>query len=287
MIVFLYQHVKEDTRFMNDQSSALDLAFTKEENDMKNLKTEPPLGSSDHAIVTGDFITEWKSRVAHKPRRMYQKGNYTKISEGLDLINWDLAFEDKTVQECWDIFKAELATLVNNHILMSTPKDYNEPWMNKSLMKSWKKKYHSWKRYTESKSYQRHQKYKRKADLFKKKARQAKRIYEKRLAKGVRHNKKAFFRYVNSKLTVRPEITELINENGILVDNEKEITNIMGKYFNSVHTPVSSEAMPNMEEMYEREINNIIILRKDVQIRLEKLNVNKSSGPDDIHPYVL
>ena len=124
MIVFLYQHVKEDTRFMNDQSSALDLAFTKEEN-------EPPLGSSDHAIVTGDFITEWKSRVAHKPRRMYQKGNYTKISEGLDLINWDLVFEDKTVQECWDIFKAELATLVNNHILMSTPKDYNEPWMNK------------------------------------------------------------------------------------------------------------------------------------------------------------
>ena len=218
---------------------------------------------------------------------MYQKGNFNKISEGLDLINWDLVFEDKTVQECWDIFKAELATLVNNHILMSTPKDYNEPWMNKSLMKSWKKKYHSWKRYTESKSYQRHQKYKRKADLFKKKARQAKRIYEKLLAKGVRHNKKAFFRYVNSKLTVRPEITELINENGILVDNEKEITNIMGKYFNSVHTPVSSEAMPNMEEMYEREINNIIILKQDVQIRLEKLKVNKSSGPDDIHPYVL
>ena len=92
----------------------------------------------------------------------------------------------------------------------------------------------------------RHQKYKRKADLFKKKARQAKRLYEKRLAKGVRQNKKAFFRYVNSKLTVRPEITEIQNENGTLIDNEKEITNILGKYFNSVHTPVSGDAMPNM-----------------------------------------
>ena len=35
---FLYQHVKEDTRYRNEQSSLLDLAFTKEENDIKNLK---------------------------------------------------------------------------------------------------------------------------------------------------------------------------------------------------------------------------------------------------------
>ena len=72
---FLYQHVKEDTRFMNAQSSSLDLAFTKEENDVKNVKTEDPLASTcDHAIVTGDFITEWKSKAAQKPRKMYHKG---------------------------------------------------------------------------------------------------------------------------------------------------------------------------------------------------------------------
>merc|ERR1712055_60947 len=108
----------------------------------------------------------------------------------------------------------------------------------------------AWKRYTETKSYQRHQEYKKRADHFKKKARQAKRLYEKRLAKGVRQNKKAFFRYVNSKLTVRPEITEIQNENGTLVDNVEEITNIMGKYINSVHTPISSDTLPNMDEAY-------------------------------------
>ena len=32
---FLYQHVREDTRFMNVQSSLLDLIFTKEEGDIK------------------------------------------------------------------------------------------------------------------------------------------------------------------------------------------------------------------------------------------------------------
>mgnify|MGYP006124743153 CR=1 FL=1 len=64
-------------------------------------------------------------------------------------------------------------------------------------------------------------------------------MYEKRLAKGVRNNKRAFFRYVNSKLTVRPEITELQNENGELIDTDEGITNIMVKYFSSVHTAVS------------------------------------------------
>ena len=77
----------EDTRFRNDQSSQLDLAFTKEENDIKNLKIEATLGSSDHAIVTGDFVTEWKSGVVQKPRRMYHKGNFNMIIQELDLVN--------------------------------------------------------------------------------------------------------------------------------------------------------------------------------------------------------
>ena len=170
---------------------------------------------------------------------------------------------------------------------MSTPKDYNDPWMNPSLMRYWKNKYHAWKRYSETKSYHRNQVYKRKADLFKKKARQAKRLYEKRLAKGVRHNRRAFFRYVNSKLTVRPEITEMKNEDGRLIDNDEGITSIMVKYFSSVHTAPSNDEMPEMSPMYEREIRNMEIKKEDIQSRLEKLKVNKSCGPDNINPFVL
>ena len=41
---FLYQHVKEDTRFRNMQASSLDLIFTKEEGDVKNVEVLVPLG---------------------------------------------------------------------------------------------------------------------------------------------------------------------------------------------------------------------------------------------------
>ena len=76
---FLYQHVKEDTRFMNEQSSSLDLIFTKEEGDVMNVVVEEPLNGSDHGIVVADFVSEWQSRVVHRPRRLYQRENMIKI----------------------------------------------------------------------------------------------------------------------------------------------------------------------------------------------------------------
>ena len=284
---FLHQHVKEPTRFKNNESSTLDLIFTKEEEDVRNIQVLQPLGQSDHGIVTAEFICEWRHRVVKRPRRIYHKGNYGVIIQGLEQINWEREFENKSVQECWDIFKTKLEALLVENIPMSNPKDYNEPWMNRTLMKKWKKKYFAWKRYTESKSFQRYREYKKEANSLKKDTRQAKRLYEKKIAKEASGNKRQFFRYVNSKLTVRPEITSMQNENGELIDNDKEICNILAKYFNSVYTPVSNDAMPTMNNMYESEIQNIEISREDIKSRLEKMNVTKSCGPDNLHPFVL
>ena len=91
-----------------------------------------------------------------------------------------------------------------------------------------------------------------------------KRMYEKKIAREASGNKRQFFKYVNSKLTVRPEITSMQNENGDLVDNDKEICNILAKYFNSVYTPANSDEMPEMINMYEREISDVIISRNDI-----------------------
>ena len=54
-----------------------------------------------------------------------------------------------------------------------------------------------------------------------------------------------------------------------------------------MYTPVSEDEMPEMNDMYEREINDIEITREDIRSRLERLNVTKSCGPDNLHPFVL
>ena len=41
------------------------------------------------------------------------------------------------------IFKAKIKELVEKYIPMGTPRDHNEPWMNNSLLRQWKKKYHA------------------------------------------------------------------------------------------------------------------------------------------------
>ena len=159
--------------------------------------------------------------------------------------------------------------------------------MNRALLKRWKKKHSAWKRFTERGSYKRYEEYKKEANLMKKHARKAKRAFEKKIAKEARHNKRRFFRYVNSKLTVRPEISEMQNELGELVDNDKDIADILAKYFNSVYTPESEEEMPELDDMYRTEIQGIEVTQQRVKAKLENLNVSKSCGSDDIHPYVL
>ena len=53
---FWYQHVHKPTRFRNDQASTLDLIFTKEEDDVKDIEVLLGLGSRDHRIIAGNFV---------------------------------------------------------------------------------------------------------------------------------------------------------------------------------------------------------------------------------------
>ena len=70
---FLYQHVTKPTRFRGNSSSTLDLIFTKEEEDVKNIQVLQPLGKSDHGIVVGDFVCEWKNKIKPRKNRMYYR----------------------------------------------------------------------------------------------------------------------------------------------------------------------------------------------------------------------
>ena len=69
-----------------------------------------------------------------------------------------------------------------------------------------------------------------------------------------------------------------------LLGNDKDICDILEKHFNSVYIPQSNKAM---EILCEQESQDIEITREAVQKKLERLNVTKSCGPDNMHPSVL
>ena len=285
---FLYQHVYAPTRFRNDQESTLDLIFTKEEEDVKNIEVLQPLGKSDHGIVVCDLVCEWRAKKEFRPRRLYHKGNYVEINRLLNDIDWQREFDGKNVHQRWEIFKNKLEEIIDKYVPMSEPRTHNAPWMNRKVMVMYKNKYHAWKRYMESKTSSKWRDYVKERNKTCKIERDEKRAYEKRLAKEVGLNRRGFFKYVNSRLTVRPEISTLIDENGDIKHEERELANICNKYFHSAfNRPVIGEEMPYMEEVCQEKIENFEITPQQVAKKLEKLNKFKSSGPDNIHPHLL
>ena len=132
---FLHQHVTVHTRFRGTERSTLDLIFTKEENDVKNIKVLPPIGGSDHGVVMGDFICEWKSRTEMKKRKVYFRGKYDVYETKLNQSNWSNTFAENNLNENWNIYRKIEKKLSDENIPLVCPRDYNKPWMNNNVMK--------------------------------------------------------------------------------------------------------------------------------------------------------
>ena len=109
----------------------------------------------------------------------------------------------------------------------------------------------------------------------------------KNIAENARQNKRAFFKYVNLRLTVRPEITAMKTVNGEIAEEDIDIVETMVSYFSTVHTNYRGEVMPDMPDMTDKRIQDIVVTPEMVAKKLEELQRYKSCGSDDIHSYVL
>ncbi|CAL4211378.1 unnamed protein product, partial [Meganyctiphanes norvegica] len=160
--------------------------------------------------------------------------------------------------------------------------------MNRRVRKAYRNKLKAWQRYLEHKRSTRWREYVQERNLASKIERDEKRAFERKLAKEIGLNRKGFFKYVNSKLTVRPEISALINENGELVHDEKDMCNVCNRYFHSAfNQPIDGEELPEMDCICNIDIGNIEVTPEMVKEKLERLNKYKSCGPDNIHPHML
>ena len=284
---FLHQHVKKPTRFRGTEKSVLDLFFTKEEGDVRNVKVLPPVARSDHGIVIGEFICKWMNRTVPRKTKIYSRGKYDIIAREIARVNWPEIATDLTVRELLQSYNGKYTLLANNNIPVGSQRDYNEPWMNRSILKLWKRKNHAWKRLGVRSSRRRWDEYRHHRDRLRKAIRRSRRSHEKKIAGNARHNKRAFFKYVNSRLTVRPEITAMKTIDNGIVEEDADIAETMVSYFSTVHTNYRGEVMPEMQDVTDKQIQDIVITPELVAGKLEKLERHKSCGSDDIHSYVL
>ena len=297
---YLFQHVTEPTRQRGtNEPSTLDLVFTNEEHMIPQVEQLAPLGKSDHSILKFEIIC----RMDKKPPKIVQqinKGNYTKLKEMLGSVDWENEMGNKTdVNELWKIFtdrfyKAEKECIPTRAVYVDGKKSkrLSMPLDRKTLRKM-KKKNKLWGIVRKKlATVEQETQYNKLRNQIRRLTRKAKKLTEKNIAKNAKVNPKQFWKYTQAKLKTRagiPEI-EVKEEDGTIsyAKDDESKANQFQNYFGGVYTKDTDEEMPNFDERkYDEVLSNIKITKELILNKLKKIKINKSPGPDQIHPRVL
>ncbi|CAJ0959939.1 unnamed protein product [Ranitomeya imitator] len=129
--------------------------------------------------------------------------------------------------------------------------------------------------------------YREKNTLSKKLIKAAKKETEKHIAKESKTNPKLFFNYINSKRIKTENVGPLKNSEERMVVDDEEKANILNTFFSTVFT-VENEMLGEIPRNNENPILRVTNLtQEEVRNRLNKIKIDKSPGPDGIHPRVL
>ncbi|VDI17782.1 Hypothetical predicted protein [Mytilus galloprovincialis] len=159
-------------------------------------------------------------------------------------------------------------------------------WMNRRTKSAIIKKRRAWKKYQFPRSRVSYTNYASSRNNCTNTIREAKKSYERKLALEAKTNCKSFWKYVNSKLKTRTGVGNIIEYYGSLAINDTEKVNVLNTFLSSVFTSTGDlNEQPNVKDM-EDVLLDISVNVDDILKKLNNLHVDKSAGPDNLHPYM-
>ena len=296
---YLTQHVISPTRCRGEmEASLLDLIFTNEENMIRELTHQAPLGKSDHSVLTFTFtcFTELQDRWI--TRYQYTKGNYEGFEASLRNVDWDTMFESGNVNTIWNEFEEVIQQHMDRYIpkrsfnannhrkrAFPLPPGIREKIKEKSRLanKIFKKGV------INADSRNAYNKCRNKVQKLVKKARKE---FEKSIAARAKDNPKTIWKYIKAKSRTRAEIEELhtspTDQASAITKKDPVMAQILSDYFKSVYV---TEDLGNIPATRRRNTMHddqpIRTNEAEVSDLLHELKTDKSPGPDGLQPYML
>ncbi len=290
---FLHQHVSQPTRIRGTQTPTQDdLIFSNDPDMVQQLQHLDPLGASDHVGIELKFLFVHTPLEENQITLDWNKADYQKMKTLLTL-DWESLLSNKTTQEAFDILSTEINKAIEEcvptRVTNSTGKRFKPLWMNKAALKKAKKKYHAWIRYLNTKAGQDYLNYIAARNLSAQESRKARREFEKKLAAESKTNNKAFWRYVNSKRKVRTKVGDLKKDTGEFTSRDEEKAEILSNQYYKTFTQEDTSNLPPAtdRELKTDPLTDIEITEEEVLKKLTSLRVDKSPGPDGLHPRLL
>jgi len=290
---YLHQHVSEPTRGRGtDHPTLLDLIFTNEEGMINRVDHKSPLGKSDHAVLDLEYNCYTERQSSTRRRFFYDKGNYEEMRKEFT-EDWYKQLEElESVEEKWQHFVKKLKTKELIHVpnklvdKLADRKKFKTTLDNKTI-EAVKKKDRCWRRYMETNDAGKHREYRKKRNQVRAMTRKIQKETEKGIARDAKKNPKKFWRYVKNKLKTRTGISDLETEDGLAKTDEAK-AETLSKFFASVYTKETQGDIPTLERReYDQELEEVLVSEGEVLKKLNKLKIDKSPGPDGLHPRLL
>jgi hypothetical protein len=291
---FLHQMVRQPTRRREGQRSTLDdLVLVNDETLVSDIIKYCPLGKSDHDVLLFKLYVEVKEAETDSADRYdLQKGDYVAMRKEFARLDWT-SLQDLDVEGCWVNIKNSIEQAMSKHIPKvkgMSGKKRKPAWLNGKVRKSIKNKYKLFKKYLRSDLSYDYRRYIESRNECNRAVKQAKREYERNLAKGCKVNAKLFWKYVQSKTKSVSGISPLRKGDGSTAETDEGKAEALNSFFSSVFTKEDTGNVPVLEAGCRSEgimLTDVQVTPSAVKEKLSKLNPSKAQGPDKIPPKVL
>ena len=237
-----------------------------------------------------DLKPQYSKKKPHKVY-VYSKADWESIRRDINNFTEQYIQEhpSRSVNENWNIFKGKLHETIDRYIPSRTTSSRNHlPWINSSIRRMTRKKqrlYNLARRTKKTKHWERFNQLKRETRRALRRAHidYINNIFRESLEK---HDSKTFWRYVKSQRQENVGIAPL-KRGGTLHSDSTTKAEILSEQFQSVFTPDTEDAIPQLEGTPYPTISRLHISQPGVTKLLLNLKVRKASGPDNIPARIL
>ena len=183
---FFTQHVDFCTR----KDAILDLVISDEPNVIQNMIDLGPFPGSDHNALGCKLEIRTKHEAFSKHILDYNKADIAAIKTELCRIDWNILLENLSAEDSWKVYKDKVEMLEDKLIPVKSSGNYRKKplWMTRKVQRAVTKKRQVYRKYKDPT----HPAYVQAERKAKTQIRKAKKVFERKLAKKIKEDRKSF-----------------------------------------------------------------------------------------------
>ena len=278
------------TQLVNDPTrgdAVLDLILCSDVLCCDDVCTLPPLGSSDHCVVSFTLfisLSPAPTQVPYNAKRNFSRADWPGICNFLSLVNWQMVFANcLSADEYWNNFSHLIGQGIDKFVpcYIRTKHTVSVKSYPLNVRKLCAKKHRCWKLYRQFKTDELYRKYKDASSSCTRAINNHIENIEKSLISDGRIG--SFYKYVNKKLNGSNGIAPLKDYGGHLIQSDGAKAMLLNDYFSSVFTQdngvIDTERLP---PQIHSAMSCVFFTPHMVLKFIKQLKRTGSAGPDHI-----